>query len=266
MKTNYRRQHNHQRRFSRVLLLLLALSLIFAVLSGTGALTSIMRSAYIYTNIGINKLEKSTQGISTVLSTKPALVKENQKLRSTIKELRIAHLYSNTLRLENTELRRLLNATKESSFSGKETSLARVIGYQNIPYGTLLVSTQEYSASPPKIGDLARFGEWAIGTVAKITNGAALISLFTSSDNTYDVLIGDAVATFFGTSNGTGKLMLSRDLNISAGMPITLPSANGLILGSVKAVVRNDEESLQTVLVRTPFNINALRFIIIESQ
>ncbi len=265
MKTSYHQQHNHQRHFSRVLLILLVLSLVLAALSGVGVLSGLAQNMYASAGIGIRTVEQGTEGVITLFTPKPALVQENQNLRSTIKELRIRQLYNSTLQFENYELRRLLTATETSTPLTQSSILARVVGYKGIPYGTLLVSAESDGAQM-NAGDLAHFGEWAIGTVAEVTNGVALINLFTASDNAYDVLVGESVGTFIGTSNGTGKIMLPRDADITIEMPIALPSAKGFVLGEVEAVAHSDEEALQTVLVRTPFNINTVRFITIDSE
>ena len=259
MKTSYHRQHNNKRHIYRILLSLFILSLIIAMLSGTGILTTLSQKTGSSLGAGIQDIEYATAEVFAFFTPRHSMVQENQDLRSKLRKLQVSRLQSTILQQENTELRALLGAEDAFKKTDQNTALARIISYNEIPYGTLLISSKENGAL--HIGDLVHFGDLAIGTIVNITNTTALVNLFTTSGNAYDVFIGDTPATFIGTSNGTGKVLLSRDILITIGTPVSLPVAGGRMLGVVKEIIRNNEDSLQTILIGTPFNITTLRFI-----
>jgi cell shape-determining protein MreC len=265
MKTNYLQQRNHKRQFSRVLLVALLLSSLLAIFSFTGTLPSIAQKIYTMLNISSSSVWQSTDGIAAIIKAKPALVKENQQLRSKIRKLEINKLYTTAVQVENKALQKMLNISMANNTAGTNSITARIIEYNNIPYGTILVSVNK-NTTQIKNGTIAHFGKLAIGTVSKITDNTALIKLFTSSNSAHDVIVGEHTGTFIGGSNGVGKIMLARDLQIELNTPVTLPSASGLVLGVVKEILHNDEESLQTLLVQVPINIRSLRFITMETQ
>ncbi len=258
MKTNYRRQHNHKRHFSRILLVLLVFSIIIAALYSSGLLANLIRNTYSMIVNNITRVEHGTQTAFSLLAPKSNLIKENQKLRSTIKDLNYNKLYNSVLEQENQNLRTLLHA-----LNGEEIgTLARIIDYRNIPYGTLLIKAED--VGDIHIGDTVTLGKWAIGTVVQINGKILLVNLFTASGNAYDVLLGDIVGTFYGMSNGTGEVLLSRTKTVKVGTVVTLPSQGGLMLGIVEAIEHENEDSLQTVRIKIPFNIDTLRFVTIK--
>jgi len=261
MRTNYHRQRNHRRHFSRVLLIFFIISLLITALSWFGALTGFMRSAYAYTNTGTVAIQNVTKNISSLFTPKTNLLQENQNLRTRLQELKISELHSKALAQENNELRELFINTEPLL---EDAVLARIIDYSTAPYGTLLIKVQ--GGVEPRIGALAHFGKWAIGSIVEFTDTVALVNLFTASGNAYDVLVGDTVATFIGTSNGIGKIMLPRTEIIEIGTPVTIPSQKGFLLGTVESIEVTEEAALQTLFVRTPFNIRSVRFITIEKD
>ena len=239
--------------------MLLIFSIIIAILYGSGLLTNLVRNTYSTIATNMTRVEQSTQTVFSLLTPKSNLIKENQKLRSNISDLHDSKLYSDVLALENQNLRTLLHA-----LDGDETGiLARIIDYRNIPYGTLLIKIE--GVGDVYIGDTVTLGKWAIGTVAEVNGKILLIKLFTASGNAYDVLFGDVVGTFSGMSNGTGEVLLSRTDTVELGTVVTLPSQGGLMLGIVEVVEHDSEDSLQTVRIKIPFNIDTLRFVTIKA-
>jgi cell shape-determining protein MreC len=266
MKIKYRRQRNTQRRLSQVLFIILLVGVFLFALAAGGVLSSIVQRGYVTTLAGVSAVEIVVQDTFNLLTPKSKLLRENQALRTQVQELQIATLYNQSLELENNELRLLLGTMSPIAPTSDTTNItiARIIDYRDIPYGTLLVKTEQ--GSTVKKGDIAYFGKWAIGKVTSVNNTSVLIKLFTSSGSAYDVLIGTVPGTLVGMSGGIGKISLPRTLEVSLGTPVSLPLADGLILGTVEDIERSSEQSMQTLLVRIPFNISTLRFITISDE
>ncbi len=264
MKINYRRQHNNKRNLSRALFILLLLSAVTAILYSAGLLSKITQSIYTKSSSISTSIESITDNIINIFTPKSEVVKENQKLRTQLQELQITALYNKSLLSENSDLHKLLNNQISDQDGQKSGVLARIISYRDIPYGTILAKTE--SENSVAVGDWVNFGNWTIGKVAKVNESIILITLLTNSGDAYDVVVGDWTGTLLGRSNGIGKIILPRTEAVEIGMSVSLPSANGLIIGFVESIDRSDENSMQTVLVRTPLNLDTLRFVTIYND
>ncbi len=263
MKINYRRQHNNKRNFSRILFIILLFITIIAILHGVGALTKITQLIYINASAVSTSVESTTTRVFNIFIPKSTILQENQRLRTELQKLKITTLYNKALSLENSDIRELLNMSPLLQ-DNKNSVRARIISYRDIPYGTLLAKTE--SVEMANVGDFVTFGTWAIGRVSNVNGSIVLINLFTSSGSAYDVIIGDSVGTMIGMSNGTGKIILPRNNNIEIGTPVSLPLSSGLIIGFVKEIIRDKEDSMQTILIRTPFNLTELRFVTLNND
>ncbi len=264
MKINYHQQRNKNKRlFSRWVLLFMLFGIFVFSLSKLGVLDKLIRPLYVEISTLTSNATLATENVLNIFTPKSTLIKENQKLRVQLQKLRITELYNKALLSENKDLKEIKKASKNTSY--QDGMLARVIDYREIPYGTILVKVDDPSKTIHK-GDLALYGNWAIGNVVSLNNNSALIKLFTNSGDAYNVLVGKTEGTLIGTSNGTGKILLSRTEEVKLGAPVSLPKANGLILGYVKKVYKNPEDATETIYVQTPININKLRFITIHHE
>ncbi len=260
MKINYRRQHNYKIKTTRILLSMFLVGVLLTLLYSFNVLTNFVRIFYVYAMNAVTHIEQTTEKTYLFFTSKHTLIKENQTLRSNIKELHTQLLHAQSLAQENKSLRLLLNDKSEDG----ERALARVIDYKNEPYGTLLVKLETDSNTRIRIGDAVTLGKWVVGTVAQIQDDILLVNLLTANGNAYDVLIGDILGTFTGTSNGTGMVLLPRSENVKVGTVVTVPSQNGLVLGTVEMIESQDEDAVQKIYIRTPFNLRSVRFVTIE--
>lgn len=79
---------------------------------------------------------------------------------------------------------------------------------------------------------------------------------------------GDAVVTrlgitvpIIGKGSGNFELHVPRDLDVRDGDVLTLPGFPQYIIGVIKSVEFDDRDPYQTVLVRTPMNVQELKFV-----
>ena len=176
MKTNYHRQYNHRRHFSRFIFIAFLSSLFIGTLSFMGVFTSFIQNGTLTLMSIAQKTDTMVTQLINILTPQSTLLRENQLLRSELQKISIAEMHMQGIQQENNELRKLLNASvalqERIALEEKPSHTLPIIQYQNIPYGTLLA--QKTTDQPVKKGDLAHFGTWAIGTVVKITNNAVL--------------------------------------------------------------------------------------------
>jgi hypothetical protein len=79
---------------------------------------------------------------------------------------------------------------------------------------------------------------------------------------------GDAVITRLGitvpvTGKGSGnfELHVPRDLDVRDGDVMTLPGAPNFVFGIIKTIQFDERDPYQTVLARTPVNVQELKFV-----
>jgi len=268
MKIKYHRPHNNRKRFSQLILLTVVVLAVIAGLSVTGQLKYISTNLYATALLGASVASTMVGDVHNILTPKSTLLKENQKLRTKINNLKVIALHNQSLSIENQRLRALLNPAIGASYKQEidNNITARIIDYKSITYGTILAKVELAEGELVDIGALAHFGNLAIGKVESVDNAYILIKLFTSSDQSHSVLVGDMVSTFNGTSNDSGEIVISRTEDVELGTVVSLPYAGGLIIGSVEEIERAAEDSMQTLLIRAPISIRQLHFISITND
>ncbi len=263
MKIKYHQQRNNKRRISQILLSVTVLSLLILILTLTGKLQ--ITTKYVYASVlsGVDNLKNTLEVAQSTLTPKSTLLKENQEMREHLQKLQTISTYNKALEQENQNLRALLNTRIGSKTSNKSvkkpaTYLARIIDYKNAPYGTILAKIATPGA---KVGDLAVFGKMIVGDIVEVNGNYILIKLITASDRVSEVNINNNIAIFTGDSNNTGTITLSRTIPIQIGDIVTLPQANGLIIGTVEDIDKDSQDSMQTIRVKALIPISQLHFI-----
>ena len=115
-----------------------------------------------------------------------------------------------------------------------------------------------------KIGDRVIAGENSfIATIDVVTNNRAEGTLISGS-----FWKGDAVITRLGITvpvegkgSGNFELHIPRDLEVRDGDVMTLPGFSDFVFGIIKTVQFDERDPYQTVLARTPVNVQELKFV-----
>ncbi len=262
MKTNYRLRHKkyfaNKKHFAIFALFIVFLATLAVYTNLYSKLSiKIYSTFYIFTE----RVSSAIYDSVNFISPKYKLLRENQNLRSELQRLQTVKLYNEVLMRENEKLRELLGSnisTSENPFN-KPSIPARITGYNSIPYGTILISSDSRKDIPHNA--IVAFGNIALGSVIKSYGDTALVELFTAGGKVYDVFVRDKKAVFTGVSNGTGTISITKEMDIEIGDIVTLPIAHGYILGMVRHIEYSDEDSLQKLYVASPINIRDLMFV-----
>lgn len=193
-------------------------------------------------------------------SSKRSLFERNKELEQTVDELQALRYQNEVLRAENLGLRAFLRTPEEIT----EGIVARVLSRPtHSPYDTFIIAAG--SDDGVVVGDVVEVAsQVAIGEVAEVGRTSSLVSLFSAPGSEHEVIVNDAVLTYYGRGSGNGLLLMPRDVPVAVGDTVFLPS-HGLMIGTVGQVSADPEDAYRRVLVGPPANLPALQFVLVRS-
>ncbi len=195
----------------------------------------------------------------SLATPKSILVARQQELENQNQALTQQLLGMQLIEDENTSLRTILNYPKIAH----SVITARVISKpsQNI-YDRIVIDRG--SVDGVSVGDRVIAGENSfIATIDSVTEKTAQGTLVSGSFFTGDAIITRLGITVPVTGKGSGnfELHVPRDLDVRDGDVMTLPGSPEFIFGVIKSVQFDERDPYQTVLARTPVNVQELKFV-----
>jgi cell shape-determining protein MreC len=152
---------------------------------------------------------------------------------------------------------------KQSADGIRQQTIARIIQYNTIPYGTILVKIESQSSHVSR-GDIVHYGKWALGTIKNVSGSMALVELYSNTNKTYDVRMNESIGTYTGLSNGTGRVYLPHTSKIVLNTPVSLVQSDKMIIGTIYDKQSQNQNAIKTLLVSLPFNMRDISFVMIS--
>lgn len=232
---------------------------------GNGAVAGVFRNSASAVLGASEALEVTTGYLQDSMAQKKALLKERDALKERIRGLELHALNNLILASENEELRKLLGADKSILNRG---ILARVLSHGgSYPYGTMLIALE--SSTAPSVGAVV-FGEHntVVGTVTEVSSEAVLVKLISAPGHETKVLLGSGEtltsAVVRGIGNGNMTAEIARDAEVFVGDPVVLQGKASALVGYIGSIETKPADALKTVRVRTPLNLETLRFVRVQ--
>ena len=216
-------------------------------------------------------------GLDVYFSSKSALERENEKLRSQLvrDEARMADYQ--ILARENENLKEILLRQPED----KKFILAAVLAKPGVsPYDTFLLDLGAKDGAA--IGNLVfAEGDIPIGRLASVTSDTAKAVLFSSTRERTPVVIhaslsvpadllqkgeSDIFWEIIGRGGGNFEMILPRDFTLVRGDPVALPGLRSYAVAVVETILSDQRDSFQKALLRSPVNLQDLKFVEVELE
>lgn len=196
------------------------------------------------------------------LSFKSSLIVENKFLKETLDLVSLEAYSREAIRSENEQLKAMFGRA-----SARELLLARVLATPGrSPYDTLIIDVglREGVASGMKV---FIDGDFVIGTVSKVTNDSATVTLYSSYGNELPVTIGTSSisATAKGVGGGNFRISLPKGAPIVVGDLAHIPAIAPEYSGVVAAIDTPAGSSLQDIYFKVPFNVNELTWVYVAT-
>jgi rod shape-determining protein MreC len=194
-----------------------------------------------------------------VLNSKTNLLKENDLLKSEIKSNEIDHAIFDVLKKENDDLKDIL---------GRKTNDEKLI------LGTVLVKPylSAYDTLIIDVGssdgiiahdEVLAEGNTFIGYISEVYNNTSKVTLYSSPGEKVKVLIGsnNIEKEAVGLGGGNFTVEVPKEIDISEGDNITMPSISPNVFGVVEKVESKESDSFQNVFFKNPINVLELKWV-----
>ena len=163
------------------------------------------------------------------------------------------------LKNENADLKNILGRKNNSQKEILATILAKPFFS---PYDTLVIDLG--SADGIAVGDqVIALGNTYIGKISEVYSHSSKVTLYSSSGETIDVLVGTSTVEKTATGMGGGNFSLQMPVgsNVNIGDPIIIPSISANIFSTVEKIDSEPTDSFETVLFKNPVNISELQYV-----
>lgn len=254
-----RKKQRNLRRF--IFITLLALFIIFSasvsafMMQGTHTILTPLLS------MG-NRVSQNITNIKTFFTSKNALQKENETLKSELAGIEARLANYEVLFNENEKIKEILLRKP-----GERTMLlAGILGNPNqSPYDTLIIDAGEENNI--KIGDnVFAYGDVPIGVVSEVASRTAKVKLYsTYGEKMSAVLAGsDTFIELVGRGRGNFEVILPRDFELVQGTLVLLPGLHPYVLAEVVTVISDPRDPFKKALLKSPINIFELKFVEVQ--
>jgi cell shape-determining protein MreC len=239
------------------------------------------------------------------LHSAQALLNENEALRRELADIKLQSNIVDITAKENEELKELLgrkNTSDTSSISGSSDFLIADISSSTSVASDTDINTNIVEAKPPfrigsrtlaavlrrppfalydelildggadfgfAVGDkVYATGNVPVGFISDVLGDTSRVTLYSSPNQRYDVVIGSSHTPAFASGKGGGLYTaeLPRIINIKEGDAVTIPSLDDAPLGIVNGILSDPTQAFETVLFSPPINLYELRWVLVETN
>ena len=194
-----------------------------------------------------------------VLSAKNSLIQENNSLKEQLSLKNKEQVLFELLRKENEDLKNILNRNKIN----QKLVLSSVLVKPFLsPYDTLIIDTGTLDGI--KVDDQVLVdGHIFIGYVKEVYEETSKVVLYSSPGEKVKVLIGESNIgkEAEGLGGGNFKVEIPREIDITEGDSVVIPSISTNIFGTVEKIDFKESDSFQTILFKNPVNISELKWV-----
>ena len=249
--------------FIKILLIVIVLFiLIYFRASIFRALSSVSQTVFRPVLLLGNSVGNKFKGTSSFLYSKKSLYLQNENLKSELRELEARISNYNSILDENIKIKEILCRKNEKVI----LVLAGILSRPNqSPYDTLLIDAGTRQGITE--GNLVfAHGNVPIGRVALVYPNSSKVILFSTPSEKTDVLISgkDIFMQLIGRGGGNFEMILLRDFSLERGTEVVLPGITPYVVGVVETIISDPRDSFQKVLLRSPVNIQELKFVEVQ--
>ena len=193
---------------------------------------------------------------SGILATRSKLARENEELKHQVAQLEERLAAMRAAEVENEELRAIAHvAALQNGVAAPIISSLKAS-----PYGTFLIGAGASEGVQRGATVLSKEG-FVIGEVTEVAVHQALVKELFASRSKLDTRVGTIPITLLGSGGGNAVGEAPRGSQIATGTPVSVPSLGGRLVGLVGKTEGNVSTPSVKVYVRTPVNIETIRFV-----
>lgn len=202
---------------------------------------------------------QTTKTVVTEFTPKKIIWAQNIALKNEIETYKAQLLELQILKDENNKLRNELSYIKNPA----EVILARVLAKPSQSLYNSLVIDQG-SRNGIVVGQLVvTQGAIGLGKIASVSSNTATVELFSGPQFDSNLVMKNQSITVPAKGKGGGnfEIHIPREIVVTDGDILGLPEDPSIAVGVVKSISFDPRDPFQTVLARTPVNIQELNFV-----
>ena len=110
-------------------------------------------------------------------------------------------------------------------------------------------------------------GNILIGHISEVLAHTSAVTLFSSPGQTFSVLVGSdaAPATAVGLGGGQYQAQLPRNIIVSVGDQVVVPSISTTPFGIVTSVTNDPTQAFETIMFAPPINLYQMRWVLVDT-
>jgi cell shape-determining protein MreC len=111
------------------------------------------------------------------------------------------------------------------------------------------------------------FGNIPIGEIEEVIGDTSRVKLFSSSGETFNVLMGSTSmqTSAMGKGGGYFEASMPRDAKIKVGDEVLIPSLSNAFVARVEGISSDPSEPFSKILFRQPINIYEMRWVLVAT-
>lgn len=195
----------------------------------------------------------------TQLTPKSDIIMQNTELKNQIESYKAQLLELQTLRDENTKLRTELSYIKNPS----DVIVAGVLAKPSQSlYNSLVIG--QGNKNGITVGQLVvTQGTIGLGKISSVSENTATVELFSGPQFDTNLVMKNQNITVPAKGKGGGnfEIHIPREIVVTDGDMLALPEHPSIAVGVVKSIIFDPRDPFQTVLARTPVNLQELNFV-----
>jgi cell shape-determining protein MreC len=267
MKMHYQRSNTSKRVMKYILPLIPTLVAVLLVVSHVPVPSAVTNSAHTLATPFWHvrdALRATVDATYTSLDSTEALVAENIALHNELSAMRRENFMARIHKRENETLRQLLGRSTEAQ---QEYHIASVVNDDTYsPYDSFVIDIGAEGGVEEHMLVLSPEG-FAVGSVERALTSTAIVTKFSAPTIETEVLLTGTTTIHTvvqGMGGGTMLIRVPRDLEVSVGSEVLLPTFSSNPIGVVALVEVTPQDAYQTVYVQSPVNIHQLQYVFVD--
>jgi len=201
---------------------------------------------------------------SGFLSTRRALLGENEGLKQEVARLQAHAAALEVLQSENASLRRIVRLAE----AGPGITTPIISSSRSSPYGTFMVGAG--SKEGVVVGDLVVMGEggsggFVVGRVSEVSKHLSLATQIFAPNASTEATIRGASVILEGQGGGNARAEVPRAFSVSPGDVVLSARFRGRAIGVVGSVSDDPSSAYKNVYIGLPVGLDALQFVYVVS-
>lgn len=229
---------------------------------GVFVLTGLFSKAFYGTMVGLtggkDEVGLVASSFAGVLSSKGALIDENNNLKKRVIELENSLSDREIILKENNDLKAAVRYKLDTT-----NVLATVLSKPPFtPFDVMVVDAG--SSQGIKIGDRVMIGQTYIGTITLVSSNSSQVTLLSSPGTTHEAYLGDDAQPVLlnGKGGGNFETSLPKGSSINVGdMVFAYYLQTPYYISSVTKKIENNDNTLDTILLNLPINLYSITHV-----